>query len=158
MGCSTTTQDTCTACFNWGEGGTIKARSLVSGGCTTVQSILVSKCKFYSGGVESNDVNNCQMCAHDFMNWDVSSSTAVCGDDPFSGCLQINYCLLTVCVKAADGTVKAVCRMCKRGYVATGEFNVSGRPVCIKGKMVINCEYVYTGTQKPTCFACDKNY
>ena len=79
MGCSATTTNECTACFNYGT-SLIVPRALqtndVPPHCKNISPLLISGCKVYANNL-TMDIQNatsdtCLLCTTNFLYWDDS--------------------------------------------------------------------------------------
>jgi len=82
MGCSSSTADVCTSCFNWGS-GSVGARYLSSNTCTNkLSTSKVTDCKYYTGNQSSDTASyyNCLACNKDFRNNNANTNTMTCSN------------------------------------------------------------------------------
>ena len=87
MGCSATTQDSCTACFNYVI-SFLRPRALNTSAsppdCKSVVPVLVSGCKVIDGTLASTisaiTSDSCFLCNAIFLYWNQSIQYGVCTD------------------------------------------------------------------------------
>merc|ERR1712232_183566 len=116
---------TCSSCFNWGKGGTIKARTLASSACANAASNAITDCKVYSGSNTTTiSLQDCIYCnSKTWLNLTDNATAAsrlrTCSDTAISTATcasSISNCDQSVCFKSAAGAYTAGCRVCKSGY------------------------------------------
>lgn len=163
MGCSDTTANSCTSCFNWGS-GSVKARALISNACGTqiTTARQIADCEFYNGtdsNTNTRTIGSCTKCKKDFRNYVETSNTPTCSNTAIltSTCPKISNCLNTNCY---DGTTDSTgCQLCKKNYSATTLVNASvGGSSCSSTMAITNCEYSYLTTAGASCYSCKANY
>jgi len=121
--------DTCDACFNWGDGGTIGAREIATNACGTAVSNTVTDCMVYNGAITSTkQSNDCLLCKNKvYLNISETAglpSVLTCSDTasvPTTCTAAVTNCGQTMCyTDVATSTSKVGCRVCSKGYKGSG--------------------------------------
>jgi len=169
IGCSSTTTNACTSCFNWGSGKIgAKALNVSSSNCQTALSLTVTDAKFYIGSTTTTNslatgtlFNNVLQCKKTYLNYTYTGGVTACSNTATSGCTAVSNCDQMVCWN--NSTVTSGCRFCKRNYSATiTSTNVAGATACASGNTITNCEtqmaYSSGSATSALCYICKSNY
>lgn len=145
---------TCSACFNWGKGGTIGARDLATNACANAVTNAITDCKVYSSTkTTTNSLQDCMQCnSKDWYNITdhatAATRTRACSDTAASTTTcsaTVSNCDQSMCFTSAAAAVSVGCRMCKSGYMMSGtaissnDGNV-GYPSCVT-MTIANADY-----------------
>merc|ERR1712070_252509 len=159
MGCSMSTTNSCTSCFNWGS-GTVGARSYATVSSLTnciaalPTTLVTANCGFYNGFQSSTATTkasgNCSWCKKKYLTYTVSGSTEVCTDTATTGCTAVSNAGYPTCTKASVAncdwaTDSTNCIYCKSNYA------VSTTGACAAYTTDSNCRTLHTDS---TCNQC----
>lgn len=168
----TSTVKTCIACHNWAS-GTIGAREIKSGACTTKVTNTVASCLYYTGLIAAaKTYNDCRHCNK--MTWmnitekTKAVSSIACSNTAVSTTTckaKVLNCSQNLCVDYGSSTYKVGCNQCAKGFISSGTkisatntaTTVLGYSACTATGAITNCEL--GDFQTPTkCYTCKSGY
>ena len=168
MACSSTTENKCDACFNWGYSVNFPRAINASNtpqDCITPLSLTVFGCKFYSGlettAATNRSLTTCNICQREFLYWESVNSIMHCTDILPFGQKRIDNCDTTVQFETAGNAITTGCRMCNKNFSGSGwdTVNGAGSTHCVKNRAINNCEFNYMLSDSSyECYSCVKDY
>jgi len=174
MGCSATTADACTSCYNKGDHATLKPKAFASNACANdlTTTGLVTGCGVYSGtsagtAIGARDCGKCTTAAH-IMNITSASGvdTAVACEAAatHADCVAKENCTQQGCHSnggsGEDLDYTALCMMCNSGYMGTALTNITGLGVatCIEITLENCLLSVVDAAKANLCYTCATGY